>query len=294
MKTIFIKLISLCMIAFILMGCGQRVEVPAAHIGKIMTKHGYKEGYYPTSKFRLDFCVVYCDKLVLLNVGDFPVTEPMKLFMPQDRLNMSFDLRMTLSVNPTRYDELFNRVSPQVSDKGDFIPLSYAYEISAQQIIRSEMRSFLSEFTITEILSSRDSINALLSDKLTEVINERTPFIVRYAGLADIEFPPVIVQAQENAAERREMIQQEEAQLEISKVQLERELQEQRLQRAIDVERAEAEAQVNRILAESVTPEYITYRNLNALDSIARSQNKVFVPNELLSSMAGQVMLGNQ
>lgn len=291
----FVKLVSVLMLAVLLAGCfGQRVEVPPAHIGKISTKHGYKDGYISTSKFRLDWCVVYCDKLVLLNISDRAYKETMNLFMPQDRLEMKFDLRMTLAVDPKSYDSIYNRVSPVTSASLDHIPLRNVYETYAQQIVRSEMRSFLSEFSIAEIVSSRESINARLSERLTKVVNDRTPFMVRYAGIADIQYPPVIVRAQENAAERREMILQEETQLEISKVQLERELQEERLRRAIEVEKAEVEAQVNQILANSVTPEYITYRNLNALDAIARSQNKVFVPTELLSSMAGQVMLGNQ
>jgi predicted small lipoprotein YifL len=39
--------------AFVLGACGQKVEVPPAHVGKIMTKDGYQESLIPTSKFRL-------------------------------------------------------------------------------------------------------------------------------------------------------------------------------------------------------------------------------------------------
>jgi regulator of protease activity HflC (stomatin/prohibitin superfamily) len=81
--------------------------------------------------------------------------------------------------------------------------------------------------------------------------------------------------------------------LEISKVQLERELQEERLKRAIEMEKAQAQAAVNQILADSVTPAYVTYRQLEALQTISGSENTKFVPIEMLSSMAGQVMLGN-
>lgn len=40
--------------AVVLAGCGQKVEVPPAHVGKVMTKNGYQEGTIGTSKFRLD------------------------------------------------------------------------------------------------------------------------------------------------------------------------------------------------------------------------------------------------
>lgn len=276
-----------------LYGLGAKVEVPTAHVAKIMTKSGFKVGTVPTSKFRLDFCWLYCDKIVLLDVSDQAITESMPLFMPKDRLNMKFDVRLTIAVKEGQYDEIFSKVPPVTGAQGDIIPLRRAYEIYAQQIIRAEAREYLSQFTIAEIASSRDVINAELSDRLSKSITDRTPFMVRYAGLADVSYPDIIVKAQENAAERREMIQQEEAQLEISKVQLERQLKEQQMQRAIDVERALAEAEVNKILADSVTPEYIKYRSLNALDKIASSENKVFVPTEMLNTVAGQVMLGS-
>jgi hypothetical protein len=278
-----------------LVGCGPKVEVPAAYVAKIMTKDGYKEGTIGTSKFRLDPCFAYCDREVLLNVGDRSITETMELFMPKDKLNMTFDLRATLSINPTKYEELFARLPPDISeDNVYYISWQKGYETYARDIIRAEAREFLSQYSIAEVASSREVINAKLSEKLSHSILKRTPFTVRYIGLADIQYPEIIVNAQKNAAERREMIEQENAQLEISKVQLERQLQEQKLQRAIDVEKAEAESLVNKILAESITPGYIKYKELEVMAKIAESQNKVFVPTQMLDSLAGQVQLGIQ
>lgn len=277
-----------------LVACGQQVEVPAAHVAKIMTKDGYKADTIGTSKFRLEWCWAYCDKLVLLDASDQSVSEKMELFMPQDKLNMSFDLRLTMIVNPKKYEELFARIPPVNQNGVDFISWNRTYQTYAQQIVRSEAREFLSGFTIAEIASSREAINAQLSERLTKSINEKTPFQVRYVGLADIQYPEIIVKAQENAAERREQIQQEEAQLEISRVQLERNLQEQQLQRKVDVERAQAEAEVARIQSQSLTPQYIRYRELQILEKMASSENKIFVPSSMLDSVAGQVQIGRQ
>lgn len=285
--------------ALTLSGChmlmGERVEVPPAHVGKVMTKDGYKETTYTPSRFRLDRCVMYCDKLVLVDVGDHSFRERMELFMPKDKLTMSFDLRLTMAVNPDQYDAILERVMPEVDVNKDarVIAVGKIYSIYAQQIVLAEAREFLSQYSIDEVAGSREAINAQLSKRLSESIGSRTPFLVRYAGMADITYPEVIVKAQVNSAERREMIRQEEAQLEVSKVQLERQLQEQKMQRAIDVERAQTEAQVNKILGDSVTPEYVRYRSLDAMDKMAASDNKVFVPSSMLDSIAGQVTLGN-
>ena len=281
-------------LAVSLAACGSKVEVPAAHVAKIMTKDGYKADTNGTSKFRLDRCWAYCDKLVLLDASDQAVSEKMELFMPEDKLNMTFDLRLTMIINPNKYEELFARIPPVDQNDVDVISWNKAYVTYAQQIVRAEAREFLSDFTIAEIASSRETINAQLSQRLTKSINEKTPFQVRYVGLADIQYPKIIVEAQENAAERREKVQQEEAQLQISKVQLERQLQEQQLQRKVDVEKAMAEAEVARIQSQSLTSAYIRYRELQILEKLAESDNKVFVPSAMLDYVAGQVQLGRQ
>ena len=89
-------------LAVSLAACGSKVEVPAAHVAKIMTKDGYKADTIGTSTFRLDWCWAYCDKLVLLDASDQAVSEKMELFMPEDKLNMTFDLRLTMIINPKR------------------------------------------------------------------------------------------------------------------------------------------------------------------------------------------------
>jgi len=280
-------------LAVSLAACGSKVEVPAAHVAKIMTKDGYKADTIGTSKFRLDWCWAYCDKLVLLDASDQAVSEKMELFMPEDKLNMTFDLRLTMIINPNKYEELFARIPPVDQNGVDVISWNKAYVTYAQQIVRAEAREFLSDFTIAEIASSRETINAQLSQRLTKSINEKTPFQVRYVGLADIQYPKIIVEAQENAAERREQINQEYANLELSKVRLERELQEQTMNQKITFERARAEAAVNKIIAESVSPEYVKYRTLDILSNMANSDNKVFVPYEMVNSLAGQIQIGS-
>ena len=291
----YLKLAAAGMALTILAGCGQVVEVGPAEVGKVMTKNGYKEQVIPTSKFRLDWCWAYCDKLVVLDASDRSVRETMDLFMPKDKLMMSFDVRATMSLDPEEFDEVFSNVQPQPSSEEDKlyrIPMEKVYATYARDIIRSEVREFLSQYSIAEIASSRDAINAELTQRLSKVINQRTPFRVRYIGLADAKYPEIIVRAQEASAERREAINQEKAQLEISRVQLNRKLEEQQLMRKIEVEKAQSEAEVNRILGQSMTDDYMAYRSLAVIEKMAESQNKVFMPVDMLQSIAGQVNLG--
>ena len=288
-----VKMVGMALAVIMLTGCGwvigEKVEVPPAHVGKIMGKDGYREGTIPTSMFRLDGCTVWCDKLIVMNVADFTMPERMEVFMPEDKLVMTFELGITLTPDPAQYDSLFGRVSPE----GNTIPVTGIYVTYAQRVIQSVAREVVTKYTIAEISSSREQIAVELTETLSNAINSQTPFSLRYLGITDIDYPAVITDAQVAAAKRREEIQQEEAQLEISKVTLERQLQETRLQRAIDIERAQAEAEVNRILGESMTPNYVRYRELGALDSLATSESTVWVPSHLLDTVAGQVAVGN-
>ena len=245
-----------------LAGCGQRVEVPPAHIGKIMTNKGYQEGFISTSKFRLDTCWAgtACDKLVLLDASDKSKTETVDVFMPEDKLMMRVVVQSTLTVNPKKSEALFNTLPQSKIENEDqlsIIAWETIYNTYAKQIILAEAGEFVSKFTIPHIASNREAVNAQLRTHLTKQIEARTPFQARYVGLVDVQYPQMIVDAQLNAAKRREQIQQEEAELEVSKVQLERELQEARLKRQIEVERAETESATQRAQAVTLTPMYL-------------------------------------
>jgi len=263
-----IKPIVLAAMVGLTTACGQMVEVGPAEIGKIMTKDGYQEGTIGTSKFRLPWCWAYCDKLVTLDVSDNRIQEQMSIFMPEDKLKMDVTVQATVSLSPTKTESLFGTITP-VQDPGMFsddqealIPLDKVYTTYAQNLILTQTREYLTKYTIAEVASSLEKINADLRAILSDELSTKTPFIVRSLGIVDIKYPNIITDAQENAAKRREMIQQEEAQLEISKVQLERELQEARLQRQIDLEKAEGEAAAQKIQREVVDSRVMELRRL--------------------------------
>lgn len=277
----------------LLAACGARVEVPPASVGKVLTPSGYQEGVVKPSNVRLPVCLPWeaCPKMVVLNMADNVVAEKMTLFMPEDRLNMAFTLQASLRVKENSVDGLFNSISPDKDGNVLRIPLPKIYSTYAEQIIRAEAREFLSQYSINDIAANLEAVNAKLTEKLTKSIQERTPFQVRYIGLSDLTYPEIIVRSQEAAAERTENIRQENAQYELSKVVLERQLNEAKLQRTIEVEKALAEAEVNRIIGESITPKYVTYKQLEALIAVAGSDNKVVVPFEMLNSIAAQNMI---
>ena len=264
MKSIFSKLLFGLLVLGSLTACGSKVEVPPAHVGKIMTKDGYQENIVPPSKFRLAACVWFCDQLVLLDVADKAVEESITIFIPSDKLNLDLGVRVTLSLDPSETAALFDTLSPLTSgeNRSSLISWEQIYKTYAQQIILTEIREYMSKYSIAQISSSLEKVNNDIRDILQNRIQERTPFSVRYVGITNIKYPDIITKAQENAAERRERIQQEEAQLQISKVTLERELQETRLKRQIELEKAQIEAKSQEIQREVVDSRVLELRRL--------------------------------
>lgn len=257
------KLILSSFLVLSLAACGAKVEVPPAHVGKVMTKDGYQENLVPPSKFRLPVCFAYCDRLILLDTSDKTVQEPLEIFIPEDKLNLNIGIQATLSLNPNQTESLFGTLQPSESDGViSTIRWETIYNTYAKQIILTETREYISKYSIAEIASSLEKVNGDLRVILQDRIKERTPFTVRYVGITNVKYPDIITAAQENAAERRERIQQEEAQLNISKVTLERELQETRLKRQIELEKAEIEAQAQRIQREVVDEKVLALRRL--------------------------------
>jgi regulator of protease activity HflC (stomatin/prohibitin superfamily) len=280
------KVIVIMLAAAVLAGCGQKVEVPPAHVGKIQTKNGYAPDTIAPSKFRLPACWAYCDRLVLLEASDRGFTETMTLFMPKDKLNLKVDVRGTLTV-PTAQktvDALYDRLPAEdLGDSRSIIRAHQVYLTYGQQALRGIIRSELVKYTISEILEEREAISSNIHEAIrSKMDSTHTPLIVSRFELADIQPPAVIVEAQQAAVEREIGIQRAEADAQVEMVQAERALEVAKLDRLVEREKAEAIAEQNRIAAKAITPEILAYKRLETAQAIylalAASDNTIIVP----------------
>lgn len=297
MKKIFIGT-ALALATLTLTGCGQRVEVPPSYEGKVLTPNGYKPDTIPPSIFRLDACFwpgAICDKLVLIEKTDNGVKEEFRLFMPVDQLNIGFDLRMTASIRDGATDAILNRMTAIQTDTGAgtfgsnrLIDFQRVYNTYAQPIIREVVRNVMAEFSINQVLSSREQVNAELREKLENSL-KHTPIILKTVGLADVQWPEIITQQKELAKQREVEIEQQEAIRQKRLIELDTDLQAAKAERAIRRERAEAAAEENEIAAKSVTPEYLEYKKLEVLSDLASNGNTVYVPFGALDTVGMSV-----
>lgn len=275
------KYITIALIALVLTGCGSKVEVPPAHVGKILTKNGFSPDTLTPSKFRLEACWAYCDALVTLEVSDSALNEKLVVFMPKDKLNLTVDIRGTFSIpnTPSTLDSLFDRV-PAVDGK---INARKVYTVYGQQAVRGIVRNEITKYTIQDVLANREKIGQNIHAAIVEKLKtNRTPLVISRFQLADVQPPAVIVNAQEAAKEREIDIQKAQADADVKLVEAALALEVAKKDRLVEREKAEAIAEQNEIAAASITPEILAYKKLETAQTIylalAKSGNTIIIP----------------
>lgn len=299
----FLKVSAAAVAAVALTGCiGESVQVPPAHVGKILSKDGFRPGVIKPSQFRLPLCFFYCDKLIVVESSDFGHVEHFRedhaLYMPKSELAMPFDVRGTFAVRNEEQTlrKIFDRVPADYRGRKlrglvhGYIGQQRIYQIYGKPIVRDVVRRVISSYSIEEVASSRAAINAELNQAIAKAL-EKTPLLALRFGLADVRFPKVILDQKETAARRRIAIQQEEAEKQIRLVKLQADLEAARAERQIRRERAQAVLEENKIYAESVSDRYLAYRRLEVLEKLANSQNTKWVPFQALGSVGQSVAL---
>lgn len=280
------KMLSILAACVFLAACGSKVEVPPAYAGKVLTKNGYKPDIIPPSKFRLDACWWYCDELIVVELSDSGLKESFQLFMPKDELNMTFDIHFTMSLRNDKksINSMYARVPPERIKGWQVIGAKRVYNTYGKPILRNLIRKVVANYTISEIMSSREKINAELYAEISAAL-EGTPISVKVLAFGNIQPPKVIVDAKVRAAERRAAIQQAEANKQVVLVNMQTELEKAKAQRGVRRERALAAKEENRIFSESVTDNYLKYKSLEVLEAMAKNSNTVFVPYGALDTL---------
>ena len=273
--------------AFSLIACGAKVEVPPAHLGKVLTKNGYSPETLSPSKFRLPPCFAYCDKLVLLETADNSFVESMPIFMPVDKLNLTVEVRGTLTIPTDKsiVDPLYKRLTSKATNDRNIsiIGATTIYRTYGQQALRGIVRSEITKHTISEILSNREAIGESIHAAITKKLYEtNTPIKISRFELDNVQPPQVIVTAQEKAKEREIAVQQAEADANVKLTEAKLALEIAKKDSLVESERAEDIAEQNEIASKSITAEVLAYKKLETAEKIymalSKSDNVIIVP----------------
>lgn len=284
-----LTMLALMLASFLMVSCGAKVEVPPAFVGKIQTRDGMSGDVRVTSKFRLPMCWSYCDKLVLLDVSDQRYTEEFSTFMPKDDLTLKYGVSLQMSVSPDNYDFIYANIPAAGTNDGgvSLITQATVYTRYVEQRLETVLPAIVADYTIDQVASNRDEVNTFITSRLREELSD-SPFVVKFAGLTDVVYPSIIIDAKEKAAERREQEEQllAERTLALLAIQTEREVEESRR----DVELAKAATKAM-IAEQMMTPAYETLLKYETLQAMAASSNKIIVPTDMLDGLAVQNQL---
>lgn len=229
-----------------LVGCGgQTVEIPTGFVGKVQTKDGFQDGDARLpSKFRLDQCFRYCDRLVLLDVSDSFYEMKFNTFMPKDELMLEYDIEMTMSVDPNKYDFIFGNVPfKEVHDQLGVIEQRAVFSRYARAKLNTIIPSILAEYTISEVASNRQQINTFVQKRLNKELSD-TPFVLKVVGVTDVVYPKTITAAQEASAERRQQEDTVKAQRKLDLLQIKTREEVSKRERAIELYEAKTKSLV--------------------------------------------------
>lgn len=266
----------------LLAACGRPVEVPPGYVAKLNTQSGLQEELIQPSKFRLEEMCVHCSNLIMLEASDRKVSEKMQIFIPKDQLNITVEVVATMAIDnkPATVNPIFSRIpsSPKVlkidrntrepteyDDRISMITFDRIYSTYGEQALLETVRSTLTNYSIAQIMENRDAVSAELNQRIQEKLKP-TPLTVLSFGLANVQFPDIIVRAKERAAEREAAIAEAENRKAIA-------LKEQE----IDLIEAETQMLVDKKLAEGVSKAFVSQRWLAIWEKMAGNEQKTII-----------------
>ena len=277
--------------ASILAGCGTRVDVETAHVGRVMTTSGLDSELKTPSSFRLavDFFGGNPSRLIVIETSDQQKEESLSVFMPKDKLVLTFDVRGVFAIPSTKEatDAIFERIVPEPvpdHDRVYRIDFDQVYGTYAKREVLVVARQVITQHDIAFVMSHREEVSRTLLEKLREHL-KGTPIQVMDFNLSSTQPPDVIVKAEAVSKGRQIAIKEAEATRMVKITEAEGRLAVAKKQQMIDLVHADTSRQVAMKLTLGVNPAFVQQRTLNILDGL--SDNRVLiVPDEALQDPA--------
>ena len=273
MKTKMMKLASAVAVVIALQGCEVSTVPPAAK-GKILSASGYSADVKETGKYWL----LGFKNMVILDTSTQMISENINVKM-SDNLDLPFQLHFRTRIQGD--DKVINAMFNDITHEDYRVTLDRVYQVYGRNVVTNAVRSVMSKYKVAEVAVNFEKIN---NDIYTEIKKRMigSPLEVSDVTLANISYPPVITQAVEKQQERELAIVTEKNQQAIEMLKKENQLALADADYAIRVKKAEAIRDENKITSEGLNATLLQYRNLEVMEKMAESENKVFVPYSAL------------
>ncbi|MCB0336915.1 MAG: hypothetical protein KDD62_11445 [Bdellovibrionales bacterium] len=257
---------------------GELVKLKVGYVGKTKMASGYQEGIHRPGYFRLPstWWGLVPVQFVQAEVCDHHVTEHIEaLYMPKDKLNLKFDIEITISVKDDEQslDAIYSRLTADRQDGSvSTITFQQVYNTYGQSVIRTVSQQVLATHTIEEVFADL----AGTSQDIQKAINEHlknSPLEVRMVGIGMISPPDVIITAVEKAKQREIDNEVAKSTKIINITNAEANYQIGLIEQQIQLVEAETQVLCDVVLNSTVSRPYIAQRSLRVLSNMAKNPN---------------------
>ena len=263
-------------ISLTLVGC-EVSTVPPASKGKILSSSGYSTDVKETGKYWL----FGFKNMVILDTSTRMISENITVKMI-DNLDLPFQLHFRTRIHGS--NDVINSMFNDITHENYSVSLDRVYSVYGKNVVTNAARTVMSKYRVDEVAANFEKIN---NDIFNEIKKRMVgnPLEVSDVTLARISYPPIITQAVERQQERELAIVTEKNQQAIEMLKKENELALASADYQIRIKRAEAIRDENKITSDGLNPVLLQYRNLEVLEKMAESDNKVFVPYSALGEV---------
>ena len=193
-----------------------------------------------------------------------------------DDINMTVELKALLSFDVSDENKLtFIRekvpsIQPEGSNVDGELSLDKFYEMAIRDIVRSSARNIMSVEETDTIRPKRQDLEKEISQLVTSRIAElKYPILISACLISNIDYPLSVITQREKIKEA-ELKDEELAALADSKLaEVQRSVAIEEEEAKVRMIKAQAQADENRILTESLTPEFLMWRQFEVMETIS-------------------------
>lgn len=213
MKKIGKYLISMLLVALAFTGCNE--AVPQGHVGKILTKNGFNPEVFPPSKVWVDNgpLTFNPDKLILVETTTRKYNEPITVLL-SDKLELHAEIVFRCRINSDD-EKILNSIFNDIKLDDEVITTDEVYNVYAKMVILNSARAVISKYNVDEVNQNYERITAELYQVVKPKL-EKLPIDISDITIGNVRYPASVTMAIEKANERRMLIVQEEANVQIA------------------------------------------------------------------------------
>ena len=261
--------------------------VPPGTIGKIIDRSGWHPEIYPPSRVNVGMH----GHLVLADTTTHTVNETVTI-RTKDNMNLVAQVRfkVRLGDTPKSRNFVFNDIKPA---DGKTITLKQVYELHGKALVNKAVREVISEYNINDVNKNFNHISSDIFVTVKKMVKP-TPLIVTDVSLGKMDFPKVIDDAIQKAAQRELDIQTAKADVLVKLTELKGKEQLAKGNYRIAMQKAKLDRDANKMIAAGITPELLELRKLELRKQELEKWNGIMPTTLLGANGSSTVLIGNK